>query len=345
MASRVEAVTVYREGARVRRVAEVRLGEGDWPAELRVAGLPLCLFDDSVRARTEPLDAPAPPVPPAPAPAAAPAQAVPVARDVRVVLDVPADQRHLPPAEDERLVLARREEARLAELEAASASELALFGELDFVPRPEGSEGAPPPAIPTAARRALLAFREREERALVRTQGELRAELRAARRRRQELEAALARESSARRAHEHELRKTVVVALEPAARDGASARGLRLVVEDQVPGARWAPSDVLRADRAVRQGVLELRALVCQATGEDWTGVLLRLSTAQALRVTELPELASIRIGRRRPAPPKPGWRPAPTGADELDADYDRALRGRLAVGRSVAPAPARAVP
>ncbi|MCC6524262.1 MAG: DUF4139 domain-containing protein [Polyangiaceae bacterium] len=342
MASRVEAVTVYREGARVRRVAEVRLGEGDWPAELRVAGLPLCLLDDSVSARTAPLLRPEAPAPPAPA--ALPAPAVPVARDVRVVLDVPGDQRHLPPADDERLVVARREEARLTALEAAVASELALFGELDFVPRPEGADGAPPPAIPTAARRALFAFREREERALVGVQAELRAELGAARCRRQELEAALARESSARRAREHELRKTVVVALEPPGRDGASARGLLLVVEYHVPGARWAPSYVLRADRAVRQGVLELRALVCQATGEDWPGVRLRLSTAEAARFTELPELASLRIGRRRPALPKLGWRPPPSGAEELYADYDRA-RARLVDGRTMAPAPSRAVP
>ena len=73
--------------------------------------------------------------------------------------------------------------------------------------------------------------------------------------------------------------------------------------------------------------------MVGQATGEDWSGVALTLSTASPQQWTELPELKSRRIGRRQPPPAKTGWRPPPVGADELYADYDRdlmdqALRG-----------------
>ena len=44
--SRVEEVTVYAMGARVRRVATV---PAPLPATVRIAGLPLALIDDSVR--------------------------------------------------------------------------------------------------------------------------------------------------------------------------------------------------------------------------------------------------------------------------------------------------------
>ena len=57
-----------------------------------------------------------------------------------------------------------------------------------------------------------------------------------------------------------------------------------------VPGARWAPSYTVRLDRAMRAGSLELRAMVGQATGEDWRDVALTLSTAVPQQWTELPE-------------------------------------------------------
>jgi hypothetical protein len=40
---------------------------------------------------------------------------------------------------------------------------------------------------------------------------------------------------------------------------------------------------------------------------------------------TELPELPSLKIGRRQAPPPRPGWREPPTGAEALYRDYDRA--------------------
>ena len=68
------------------------------------------------------------------------------------------------------------------------------------------------------------------------------------------------------------------------------------------------------------------RALIGQATGEDWRDVALTLSTASPQQWTELPELAALKIGRAQPAPAKTGWRPPPLGAGELYADYDREL-------------------
>src|SRR3990167_6330150 len=72
---------------------------------------------------------------------------------------------------------------------------------------------------------------------------------------------------------------------------------------------------------------LQLRALVCQRTGEDWRGVMLRLSTASPMSWTELPELGAIQIGKAQPPPPSQrGFRPPPKGAASLFQDYDRGL-------------------
>src|SRR5690606_20193612 len=89
---------------------------------------------------------------------------------------------------------------------------------------------------------------------------------------------------------------------------------------------------------------LELRAVVGQATGEDWQGVRLRLSTACKDAWTELPELHAQRIGRTQPEPAKSGWRPPPVGAAELYADYDRDLHRAPVPPPSPVPRPASTV-
>jgi len=95
-----------------------------------------------------------------------------------------------------------------------------------------------------------------------------------------------------------------------------------VVLEYAVPGACWSPSYVLTLAGA--KAKLGMRAMVAQRTGEDWTGVALRLSTAEADAWVELPELAKARIGRAQPPRPKLGYREPPEGAQALYADYDR---------------------
>ena len=89
--------------------------------------------------------------------------------------------------------------------------------------------------------------------------------------------------------------------------ESGPAAGVRLVAEYDVPGARWAPSYTLRFDEALEQATLQVRAQVAQASGEDWQGVAIRLSTAQPEQWAELPELQSRRIGRKQ-AQPARSW-------------------------------------
>lgn len=109
---------------------------------------------------------------------------------------------------------------------------------------------------------------------------------------------------------------------------GPVAAEAEFELEYLVPGARWVPNYALRLEKGMTGGTLQLRASVAQATGEDWTGVALSLSTASLSRRADLPELRSLRIGRRQEPPPRSGWREPPPGLDALFEAYDQAMAG-----------------
>ena len=118
-------------------------------------------------------------------------------------------------------------------------------------------------------------------------------------------------------------------ALERGGLEPAALVPVELELEYAVPGAAWAPAYQLRLsgiDGGAPGGVLSMRARVAQRTGEDWTGVRLALSTADLRRDTELPVLASLRLGRRQTAQPRSPWREPPPGLGELFAGYDTFL-------------------
>ena len=96
-----------------------------------------------------------------------------------------------------------------------------------------------------------------------------------------------------------------------------------------VDHARWWPTYTVHLDSEAKTLRLELEAQVAQQTGSDWRGVRLALSTAGLNTNADLPELASLRIGRAAPAPPS-GYRPAPEGTSDLFAGYDQAHRKLL---------------
>ncbi len=298
----IEDVTVYAGAARVRRSGAVEVaGE---PVQVRIGGLPLAMKDASVRlGATGPL----------------------VAADARVVLEIPDADAALPPADPQALEDARRglalAEAELARLDRA----LAALAALTPGPRPDREDPLPDWGAAADARLELLALRGDRERALRAERATARKAADQARRTLDRAEDAHRRATTARQARQDELRKAVIVTLRPTGDGGAGAVSIEYVV----PGARWAPTYVARfTDGNAR---LELRAVIAQETGEDWRGVRLALSTAAAQAWTELPELPSLRIGRRQAPPPRAGWKAPPTGAELLYADWDRTFAGKIA--------------
>ncbi|WP_245194846.1 DUF4139 domain-containing protein [Kitasatospora phosalacinea] len=104
---------------------------------------------------------------------------------------------------------------------------------------------------------------------------------------------------------------------------------VELEVEYAVPGAVWVPTYQLAHRRGERSARLVLRASVAQRTGEDWSGVRLALSTASLTGPGALPELASLRIGRRQAVPAPSGWRAQPAGLSGLFDGWQDAQRSK----------------
>jgi hypothetical protein len=301
--SEIQAVAVYLSGAVITRVAKLT-AQGEWPSHVRISGLPLAIDDASVKARLESGDG----------------LEAPGVESFRVALEVVGGAVAEPP-EEEALRQARQE---LLALEGRQKLLERLAGRLAAMPlpsRPAPAEGEPPPPSPHAGRIALMDFQQRRLAALHGELRELRSQLKTAREALEALEDRKRRASVDREPRRNELRKTVVVALR--APRGESPGAARLVLEYYVPGTRWAPAYSVHFDSDWSHATLEVRAMVAQRTGEDWRNVRLAVSTAAMQAWIELPELASLRVGRWQ-SPAKSGWRAAPEGADRLYTDYDR---------------------
>lgn len=302
--TKVESVTLYHRGATVRRTAPLDFTSG-LPAELFLAGLPLSLVDHTVRLRIE-------------------AEGGEVLlSNVRVGLYAPP--RGTPPlapeekelrAVNDALTLARD---RIAQLEAESQR----LVDVSVLPRPAPEEGKMPPPAPMVARAALESLFEDALTKRIELSRALRDEVKALEEKSRTLQRALQLASTARNVRPDELQKSISASLVA----GAAPKQGRLVLEYFVGGARWAPAYQCRMTRDCLQAELQLRALVCQRTGEDWRGVTLQLSTASPMSWTELPELGAIKIGKAQAPPPSQrGFRPPPKGAASLFQDYDRGL-------------------
>lgn len=297
--SSVEAVLVFQRGAAVTRTATA----GPEDEAVVFEGLPLSLDDDSVRIELHET-------------AASCGWSV---TDVQVEVDAPA--RDLQPEGEDEAEFEAATDARdraQAHLEATRSSmdalrSVALKGRLS-----EDKERRPT-LDPTEGRLAWLGL-QRE--ALCALQSTLQAQRIAVDEAEQALQAlrdARAARTSDRDPRAFEPRKRVVLRL----RSGTPIDAVGVSLSYRVPGARWAPSYVLRLD-GEGEAKLVLRAVVAQRTGEDWTGARVTVSTASWQSWHDLPRLDALRVGRRQPAPSRAGWREPPPNPEGLYADYDR---------------------
>lgn len=101
---------------------------------------------------------------------------------------------------------------------------------------------------------------------------------------------------------------TVTVAL-------AAARDADVRLSYQIAGPGWTPAYRATLDTTTRKLRLERQALVAQATGEDWRGVKLTLSTGQPRRETSGRLPTPWRIGIVEPQPERRAYPAAPAGA------------------------------
>lgn len=307
--SAIRHVALYRSGAIVTR--EAWLDGPAWPRRVLLEPLPLSLVDESVRARVEPADGGAADLAP------------PI--DVQVELCLPPPGESLEPPTDAAL---RRAEERVKELEFL-ISRLEEANEnvdrLTFeLPPLEHGTSAPPvsPAVWLAAAAWVEAAKVRRAERKVGLRRELREALDELRR----LELRSVEARARRGLDAARVFKRAVVTLR-APRAAAPQGRARLELEYQVPGATWRPTYALRVARDGGRATLSARALVAQRTGEPWDRVRIAVSTAALRREVALPELSSLRIGRRAPeVGARLAWRPPPEGAEALFADLDQAV-------------------
>ncbi|MEM6291281.1 MAG: mucoidy inhibitor MuiA family protein [Myxococcota bacterium] len=297
--SDVTAVHLYARGAQVSRTATL-VAQAETVA---FEGLPLCLEDDSVRVSVH-----------------GDASVGWSVQDVGVEVETPAPDAALAPADDEQLQMCTQARDRLARRLALLDASIEGLRGVELRPRMSAHKDERPQTIPTAARVRWLSVQARHLDALRTQRAELVTSLHAAEEALDEVMAARAAGTTARNARQHEPRKRVVLRLVA----GASAESVTLRLHYRVPGTRWSPSYVLRLDTE-GQARLELRAVVAQHTGEDWTRAALTVSTASLQRWHELPELEALRVGRVQPAPRRAGWRSPPPDPEALYADFDRA--------------------
>ncbi|TYQ27828.1 DUF4139 domain-containing protein [Pseudanabaena sp. UWO311] len=316
LASKIEKVKVYSEGSTVRRLASLSAiawqNENTENVEVEIVGLPLALDDASVRVRVDNGETGA--------------DENVIVIDVRVGLSVPSPVEVSISDLEELIQSAKAEVDRLNDLQSVIALEMAALNVLNVPDRPIGEEGKAPPISPTGARVALANFKDEQKQLRIKEKRELDLQLRKAIENLRDLQQQQTFASNANVAKENELRKTIVARLQISDRMAASLAipdNLQLILEYFVQGAKWTPTYVCRLNSATNTAAIALRALICQRTGEDWSGVQIELSTATPTGWCELPELPSLRLGRSQAFASKKAWRNPPKGAEILFEDYD----------------------
>jgi hypothetical protein len=294
ISSKLDAVTVHRTGAVCVRVATLLPEHG---RALRVGGLPLSMDPGSLRARVR----------------SGTARVLDVRPQFDVQLadevDLPVEQQALQRAQAVVDALETRRERLAAEI-----TELQGLRPRFLAPK----QGDPPRQASLTSLLALADLTDAELARRLEQRGEIEARLADALQSLQLTQHRLEESTRARRTERAQLSRVAIVTLsEPAAGE--------LALEYVVPGARWVPSYQLKLERGLTGGQLLLRAAVAQQTGEDWNDVQLALSTASLARRTDVPELKTLKIGRRQASPPRSGWREPPPGLEALFESFDSA--------------------
>jgi hypothetical protein len=312
----IEHVTVYREGALVRRTGSSP-GNGDNPSkgEIAICGLPLSMDDYSVRAGIS--DG--------------------VIRDVRVILEVPKPDPDLKVSENIELKKTRRSVQRLHRELSELDESIERTRNITWPERPTPKDPDDVIASPLEDRSSFAEYIKDRYTGLMDRRKNLMTSLKEASETLQLLEDREKGATSAKQNRMNELRKTVILSID---KDRQPKGRVKFYVEYLIPGAKWAAAYSLRFNSDFSDSILESKAMVSQNSGEDWKGVNLTLSTALPHRWYDLPELRARKIGRAVSAKPKSGWKEPPVGAEKLYSDFDSFIGARVSISSSKAISP-----
>ena len=264
----VESVTVYSDRARVRRAGTAPVVQGR--QRIAVGPLPAGLIDGSVSASVDG-DA-----------------------GVRLLsLQVDRSFGRRVERQDAAELLERqqklqREIAALDEEMSELGDEQGFLEALPVEPEPDDNDNPRPVALEPETWASTLAF-------VGDRVADLRFRIRTAERRRKERQEQLSDVQLRLRSldtYESDERKQVLLEVQAPGPGTAT-----LEVTYTLAGPRWRPSYDLHVDAAAGRLELHGYGVVCQSTGEDWSGTILRLSTAAPQVGAELPRLLAWRLG------------------------------------------------
>jgi uncharacterized protein (TIGR02231 family) len=307
--SRIDAVTVYLNSARVTRVATVDLPSGD--VRVILGGLTDHLLDDSLRVS-----------------GAGDAKAQVFGATVERVPHVETTAKDVRAAEDKLLALKDQDRALDDQLKQA-ASRRELLDSLRSTYVRERTENLAVRPMDPKEWSALVDFTAKQYDAVLEqirkadaAKRDLAKQIHAAQ---QELDQIRGRGSL--------VTKNVVVDVR-ADRPGA----FELAVSYVVPSAAWSPIWDARLDADKQTIALSLYGSVRQFSGEDWTNVALALSTAQPSRGIEVPDLSPQYLEPIRPMAPAAMM---PRALSKGRADEVKAEEGVMMAYEAMSPAEA----
>ena len=297
--SYIDEVTVYRGNALISRKVEISSLLKD---SIKIPGLPIILDDSSIRIKITSTDN------------------FLQALDFRVILEVPEQEKELPPPDNKKLTKLKQMREKLNFQINSIEKFLERLKSSSFHTRGIPKDTQIPTLIPISSRKMFLDF-------LITRKKKLDVKRRDLQNRKDKLEIdlfqledTLNRESTVRQNRENELKKSVIINI---ATTGKLTGKSYLYLDYLIPGAQWFPVYGLNISEDYSKYFLTMRTMVKQQTGEDWGNVQINFSTAEAVRWMELPQLSSRIIGRPKPSLPVSGWRKAPEGSSALFSDYD----------------------
>lgn len=269
--SKVAAVTVYADRARVTRSATLDLKAE--PARVAFRALPGWIDEGSVRVTLLPADA-------------------------GEVLDVQVEKTYLTQSSEEEVrkaeaavleladqLAALDDERKVLEMQEKHIDSIRAFS-LDKLPK-----DAVVREIKIASYGEVVDFVADS----LRKTAKARRDLEAKRRQLQPEFAVRQKKLADLRARAQLEQRTVVVNVK-----GQGARQASLSLTYLLPGASWEPVHELRAANGTKSVLLSSYAVVTQTTGEDWEGAAITLSTQRVAETMRVPELEALLLGASR---------------------------------------------
>lgn len=268
--SRIDAVTVYADRARVTRIAPVEMRPE--AARFAFAQLPGWIDEGSIRVSLAPAEA-------------------------GRVLDVQVRRTYLARAggaeiqkaeagvrETADQLAAVEDEKAVLDAQTKQVDSIRMFS-LEKLPKDVATREIKPEEYGASVKFIISSLREvaQSKRELEKKRRDLEPELAARTKRLNELRERAQLEQC-----------TVVVTLQGA------AQSAKLALSYMLPGATWEPLHELRASLDANTVSLASFALIMQTTGEDWIDATLSLSTQSSTETMRIPELEALLVGGHR---------------------------------------------